>query len=60
MRDRGTMRDTLIPGLWLALIVGMPAVAGVGSYSIGLGLLVIFLASGVAPAMRLGLKAKAK
>ena len=55
------MTDKLIAGLWLALIIGMPAVAGAGSFPIGLGLfLVIFLASGVAPAIHLGLKVKTR
>jgi len=55
------MTDRLIAGLWLALIIGMPAVAGAGSFPIGLGLfLVIFLASGVAPAIHLGLKVKTR
>ena len=53
------MTDKLIAGLWLALIIGRPAVAGAGSFPIGLGLfLVIFLVSGVAPAIYLRLKAK--
>ena len=55
------MTDKLIAGLWLALIIGMPAVAGAGSFPIGLGLfLVIFLVSGVAPAIYLRLKTKGK
>ena len=53
------MKNTVIAGLWLALIIGMPAGVGSGSVRIGFGLfLVVFLASGVAPAIYVGLKAK--
>jgi hypothetical protein len=55
------MKNRVIAGLWLALIIGMPAVAGPGGVRIGLGLfLVVFLASGIAPAIYVGLKAKGK
>ena len=55
------MKNRVIAGLWLALIIGMPAGVGSGSVRIGFGLfLVVFLASGVAPAIYLGLKAKGK
>jgi hypothetical protein len=55
------MKNRGIVGLWLALIIGMPAVAGPGGVRIGLGLfLVVFLASGIAPAIYEGLKAKCK
>jgi hypothetical protein len=48
------MKNTVIAGLWLALIIGMPAGAGSGSVRIGFGLfLVVFLASGIAPAISL-------
>jgi len=49
------MKNKLIAGLWLALIIGPPAGAGYGSVRIGLGLfLVVFLAFGVAPAIYMG------
>jgi hypothetical protein len=55
------MKNTVIAGLWLALIIGMPAGVGSGNVCIGLGLfLLVFLASGVAPAIYLRLKAKGK
>jgi hypothetical protein len=51
----GYMKNKLIAGLWLALIIGPPAGAGYGSVRIGLGLfLLIFLAFGVAPAIYVG------
>ena len=61
VRAEGYMKNKLIAGLWLALIIGPPAGAGYGSVRIGLGLfLLVFLAFGVAPAIYLGLKAKGK
>ena len=54
-------RDKLIAGLWLAVIIGVPALVGGRSLPIELGLfLVIFLASGVVPAILLRLKAMGK
>ena len=47
--------NAVIAGLWLALIIGMPAGAGSGSVPIGFGLfLLVFLAFGVAPAIYAG------
>lgn len=47
------MKDTLIAGLWLALIVALPAAAGARNPGLGLGLfLVVFLAFGVAPIVK--------
>jgi AbiV family abortive infection protein len=44
-----------VAGLWLALIIGLPAGAGSGSVPIGFGLfLLVFLAFGVAPAIYVG------
>ena len=55
VRAEGYMKNKLIAGLWLALIIGPPAGAGYGSVRIGLGLfLLIFLAFGVAPAIYVG------
>ena len=55
------MKNTVIAGLWLALIIGMPAGVGYGTVRVGLGLfLLVFLASGLAPVIYLGLKAKGK
>ena len=54
------MKDTLIAGLWLALVIGLPAAAGAGSVTLGLSLfLVAFLAFGVVPIVRMKTKAEA-
>src|SRR5258708_6810224 len=58
-RAGADMKNRVIAGLWLAFIIGVPASAGSGSVRIGFGLfLVVFLASGIAPAIYVGLKAK--
>ena len=58
-RKNKAMKNTLISGLWLALVIGLPAGAGAGSARLGLGLsLTVFLAAGVAPVVWLRMKAK--